>query len=89
MLSASPSNCSLRCRQRADFPFGRRVPFFGTNPFTKVLAGLASLPFFPARFTLPTARNCPFGHRRQSLYTGMTPHPAYFFPCPKREDAGP
>ena len=67
-----------------------RLPFWaavGTTPFTKVLAGSASLPFLHARFTLPTAQNFPSGHRSKSLYTGMTPHPAHSFSCPKREDA--
>ena len=49
-------------RSPCDFPFGNCCHFSGTNPFAKVLAGLAPLPFFPACFTFKTTPDFPFGN---------------------------
>ena len=58
----------------------------GTRPFTKVLAKHGADSLLSAYFTFETAPDGPPGPRRQSLYTGMTPHLAYSRPCPKKED---
>ena len=84
-----PPNCLLRCGcaatatgpdhpvLRGDFPFGNCCHFSGTNPFAKVLAGLAPLPFFPAFFTFKTTLRLPFwGADANPCTRGTTPHPA-------------
>ena len=69
-----PPNCLLRCGCAStatgpDHPVlrvtslsGTAAIFSGTNPFAKVLARLALLPFFLACFTFKTTPDFPFGN---------------------------
>ena len=77
----------ITCSDAAEMPtslWAVTLSVTGTNPFIKALATPTPTSPFSAYFTLEMAPGGPPGHRRKSLYTGMTVDPVHFRSLPQK-----